>query len=368
MRLPPTATTPETTPTTWTVNIDGADRTIATTQTIVEYLAANVGKVFAVDWNLDADDAMVGPDGAYGFVKNVYLVNEKFDDNLFNLNYLTGNNVTFGNNVIDTDEGSYRITADTVFVGGTAVNGSVYADNGIWVDYSSDGFQLVADVIYIGAKLDESVALTVDAKDGTVSYNGTTITVTSKEDATSDELTYIANDANSVIVYNGTDTKLHTVTVNVNSDANKRTVTVWDEAGTHSAPYTIKLVWAKSNSAIGRRAISELDGEVWEKATGYSTLAEAIAKATEANLPNKEAPYTLNLDADCWSDVVTFTNAAAIDEDEFAANEDISAFTTSETLSGINVGSYVVIKMVNGDSTADPSTWDVAYYAYQIVE
>ena len=50
------------------VVIDGVDRTIATTQDVVEYLAANEGKVFAVDWTLNPYRQH------YGFVDEARLV------------------------------------------------------------------------------------------------------------------------------------------------------------------------------------------------------------------------------------------------------------------------------------------------------
>lgn len=65
------------------------------------------------------------------------LVNEAVDNTVTSpvvsegdINYLTGT-VTFGNNVIVDGNDSYRITSDTVFVGGDAVNSDVYTDQGI---------------------------------------------------------------------------------------------------------------------------------------------------------------------------------------------------------------------------------------------
>ena len=238
------------------VVIDGVDRTIATTQDVVEYLAANEGKVFAVDWTLNPYLQH------YGFVKEARLVNEAVDNTVTspvtsegNINYLTGT-VTFGNNVIVDGASSYRITSDTVFVGGDAVNKDVYADNGIWVAYSFDGQKNVADVIYIGEKLDESTALTVDsAVDADIVANKdsagkiTGYTVTYAKDVTEDTLTYTASDANSVV--NGTDldnlnpanAELHAFPDSVVSGNASRDVQVWNEAGTDFANYKITLNW-----------------------------------------------------------------------------------------------------------------------------
>ena len=172
-----------------------------------------------------------------------------------NINYLTGT-VTFGNNVIVDGASSYRITSDTVFVGGDAVNKDVYADNGIWVAYSFDGQKNVADVIYIGEKLDESTALTVDsAVDADIVANKdsagkiTGYTVTYAKDVTEDTLTYTASDANSVV--NGTDldnlnpanAELHAFPDSVVSGNASRDVQVWNEAGTDFANYKITLNW-----------------------------------------------------------------------------------------------------------------------------
>ena len=114
-----------------TVSIDGVERTIGTSETIVKKLAANVGKVFAVDWDLDSSTNF------YGFVDDARLVNEAVDNTVTSpvvsegdINYLTGT-VTFGNNVIVDGNDSYRITSDTGFVGGDAVNSDVYTDQGI---------------------------------------------------------------------------------------------------------------------------------------------------------------------------------------------------------------------------------------------
>ena len=84
-----------------------------------------------MDWDLDSSTNF------YGFVDDARLVNEAVDNTVTSpvvsegdINYLTGT-VTFGNNVIVDGNDSYRITSDTVFVGGDAVNSDVYTDQGI---------------------------------------------------------------------------------------------------------------------------------------------------------------------------------------------------------------------------------------------
>ena len=229
------------------VVIDGVDRTIATTQDVVEYLAANEGKVFAVDWTLNPYRQH------YGFVDEARLVNEANDINVEDdVNYLTGD-VIFGNGVIVTGEDSYRVNSDTVFVGGDAVNNTVYANNGIWVAYSSDGQQLVADVVYIGEKLDESTALNVTsaandkATVGETTYSDDrstgSLTITYAKGVERDTLTYTAKDANSVVINTAGGVELHWNTDFAKNDNPSRTVTVWNEAGTASTVYTITLDW-----------------------------------------------------------------------------------------------------------------------------
>ena len=121
----------------------------------------------------------------------------------------------------------------------------VLEDHDIWVIGSTEkGSYEHALVVYVGEKLDKSVALDVTAKDGSVVYNAETKTFafTSKTDATSDELTFTANDANSVLVYDGGNA-LYTATVTTTNGDTKWTVTVHNEAATEKETYTVTLKW-----------------------------------------------------------------------------------------------------------------------------
>ena len=328
------------------VVIDGVERTIATTKTIVEYLAANEGKVFEVSWELNPYV------GTYGFVDDARLVNEAVDSSWSgDINYLTGD-VTFANGVIVNDGESYRINSDTVFVGGNAVTSAVYANNGIWVNYSDNGQQLVVDVIYIGAKLDESVALTVDAKDGTVTYDADTktFTVNSVKDATSDVLTYTANDANSVVVAPA-ETALYTVTETVYDNNPSRSVTVYNEAGTDSETYTVNLKWnVKSSNA--QLASVKVDGtDVTIPSGGNDTVSAAEKSAVQLGAQNK---FTMTVQAKNPLATVEIGSGDTIENAEKNLAERDSVTVTDTTQ--LN-GGYVLIKVTAEDNT-------VRYYAY----
>ena len=334
------------------VVIDGVDRTIATTQDVVEYLAANEGKVFAVDWTLNPYRQH------YGFVDEARLVNEANDINVEDdVNYLTGD-VIFGNGVIVTGEDSYRVNSDTVFVGGDAVNNTVYANNGIWVAYSSDGQQLVADVVYIGEKLDTSVALNVTAEDGTVVQDtnyatNNTWNFTSVKDDTDDVLTYTGADANTVVVFaEGEDYEVNGLqSINdpiVDSNTGNREVTVYNEAGTADATYYIVLNWIKSSAD--------------------ATLASVTVDGTDVTIPTGRNDVDDNGrvflgQTDSFTMVVTANNSAATvaigSGDTLANAENNLEVRNSVTVTDSTArnGGFVLIKV-----TAENG--DVMYYVY----
>ncbi len=323
-----------------TVNVDGVDRNILTNEDNVKYLAANVGKLFHVTWELNPYA------GFYGFVDELYLMNEQEDIEPV-CDYMSS--VTYSGNTLYNAVNSYTVDADTVIVGN---NGVIDASKGIWV-ICDDIKTTHAAVVYVGTKLDESVALTVDAKDGTVTYDADTktFTVNSVKDATSDELTYIANDANSVIVYNGTDTKLHTVTVNVDDTDNQRTVTVWNEAGTDSERYTVILKWnVKSSNA--QLASVKVDGtDVTIPSGGSDTLEAAEKNAVKLGAQNK---FTMTVQAKNPLATVEIGSGDTIENAEKNLAERDSVTVTDTTQ--LN-GGYVLIKVTAEDNT-------VRYYVY----
>ena len=253
------------------VVVDGVERNIVTNETVRNTLLANIGKLFEVTFDempIEVGSALE-PNYDYGYVELVTLVNEAKDGSDSSCdshacNYLADIDVNdLGTNAIydSMTDTSYNLTNATQII--YSDKAYEYADLeeaiadgcGVWVVKADDSTSNNASAIYVGTKLDESVALTVraDAEDGTIAVDPddpTKITFNSVKDVDEATLTYTADDANSVIVYGGDKTALHTVPVNVAAKDSQRTVTVWNEAGTDSETYTITLVWnVKSNDA-----------------------------------------------------------------------------------------------------------------------
>ena len=245
------------------VVIDGAERTIRTSEKIAEYLSKNTGKMFHVVFGNQFS-------GSYGYITEATLVNEAWDadDNLavnhkgYDCDYITyydlskaevqqiAKGIKAGTIYSPNSTHNWQITDKTVFIGvkGTEItdlDNVDLEDHDIWVIGSTEkGSYEYAKVVYVGEKLDKSVALDVTAKDGSVVYNAETKTFafTSKKDATSDELTFTANDANSVLLYDGGNA-LYTATVTTTNADTKWTVTVHNEAATEKETYTVTLKW-----------------------------------------------------------------------------------------------------------------------------
>ena len=274
------------------VVVDGVERNIVTNETVRNTLLANIGKLFEVTFDempIEVGSALE-PNYDYGYVELVTLVNEAKDGSDSSCdshacNYLADIDVNdLGTNAIydSMTDTSYNLTNATQII--YSDKAYEYADLeeaivdgcGVWVVKADDSTSNNASAIYVGTKLDESVALTVraDAEDGTIAVDPddpTKITFNSVKDVDEATLTYTADDANSVIVYGGDKTALHTVPVNVAAKDSQRTVTVWNEAGTDSETYTITLVWnVKSNDAT--LSSVKVDGTDVTIPAGTSTL------------------------------------------------------------------------------------------------
>ena len=234
---------------------------------------------------------------------------------------------------------------------------------------------------YIGEKLNTSVALDVDAKDGAVERDddyatNNTWNYTSDEDDAADVLTYKVADENAVVILpdNSANTGRTSYTDNIYDGNTNRSVIVWNEAGTDSETYRISLTWVTKNAAIGGLKSVKMNGENWPVINGFASLQDAVAYADAhtVNLPTTGTGYSLTVDTTLWGAAVAFTNSEAIDEDNSTLlNSNINSSSLASTIpsvnTGISEGSYIVIKLANGLST-DPSTWDVAYYVYKIAE
>lgn len=123
------------------------------------------------------------------------------------------------------------------------------------------------------------------------------------------------------------------------------------------------------NTALDKLTKATLDGEQLPLSKGYDKLDDAIANAININLPNKDAPYAFvvntgaNADGvNLWGSVATASDLAATKTVTFAPQATLDGVTNN--LAGINVGSYIIVRLQN-DSTVDGVS-DVAFYAYHI--
>ena len=366
--------------------VDGESRVVYTTnENIKDYLTANVGKLFHV--TIDART---------GYITAVTLVNERTDEGSPNdqcspggllcdyLSYEDENDIVIGNGAVVFDRESYDYDEATLVVSENveqvdSVEEAVEEGLGIWVTYNDTEYNQGV-TYYIGEKLNTSVALNVTADDGTVEKDdnyatNNTWNYTSDEDDIADVLTYTVADENAVVVMpSGTaNTGRTSYTDNINNSNPGRSVTVWNEAGTKSAPYTISLTWVTSNKAIDNLDKVELNGEEVDTANGYKTLAEAIENATEMNLPAagtytelKVRVYT-TLCSDGWNytagDVKWASTKTAAQDLELTPQgnpANCDADGAPVTLSGADAGTYVVIALEDYG--------DVAYFAYYMTE
>ena len=344
------------------VYVDGVERTIVTDADVMTTLVNNTGKLFHVRWDVFPMDfpSSLRPNDTYGYVTDVNLVNEAFDgDGAGECNYLSGA-VTVGKNAIidEATDHSYNLTSATqvIYNGNVTytienLKDAVDAGMGIWVvDNARDGVSRNAAAIYIGTKLDESVALDVDVapEEGTITVDptdATKITFNSVKDVDKATLTYTANDANSVIVYADDKTALYTVDVDVNAKATQRTVTVWNEAGTDSETYTITLTWnVKSSNA--QLASVKVDGtDVTIPSGGNATVSDALNNAVKLGAKDK---FTMTVQAKNPLATVEIGSGDTIKNAEKNLQVRDSVTVTDST--ELN-GGYIVIKVTAEDNT-----------------
>ena len=240
------------------VIIDGEEQTICANKSVMEDLAANKGKLLHVTWEKNSAK------GYYGFAASVSLVNESSDcDDVAgylpdegDCDYVTGNAKIKGQTIV-SNHFNWTITSNTKFVGAKDLNDIDLEDNGVWVVASGSKYASEAAYVYVGEKLGESVALTVTAKDGTVTVDkgdATKITVTSKKDATSDKLTY-SNSENAMIGAPGDNYGIGLVEETVYNNNTSRAITVENEAGTDYEDYTVTLVWETKSADTSLKSV-----------------------------------------------------------------------------------------------------------------
>ena len=249
----------------------------------------------------------------------------------------------------------------------------VLEDHDIWVIGSTEkGSYEHALVVYVGEKLDKSVALDVTAKDGSVVYNAETKTFafTSKKDATSDELTFTANDANSVLVYDGGNA-LYTATVTTTNGDTKWTVTVHNEAATEKETYTVTLKWdtSSNNTTLKSASISETGAHPTAldvaSITGNADLTTAAATPKHLNVTTgKQYNVSVAATSDAAKvEIVSAENVAAAASALPATAPASATNTASAQVDGNTAlnGGIVVVRV-----TAENG--DVMYYVFSAAE
>ena len=361
------------------VVIDGKERTIQTNEAIAAYLSANAGKLFHVEWGKLVDNGRV----PYGFVKSAVLVNEyeDCDDNSTVANnaahkdyvcdyitYSDKNQIKAGTIVSDSTEYNWQLTDKTVYIGVdgkefTTLTTSDIQDHDIWVIGTlTRGSYEYASVVYVGEKLDKSVALDVTAKDGSVVYNAETKTFafTSKKDATSDELTFTANDANSVLVYDGGNA-LYTATVTTTNGDTKWTVTVHNEAATDEETYTVTLKWDTKETGN-----SILAGNINGSKLVPSDLkwnADLVAAYSDSNVQSLTGTKDVTLTISEVSKGAKVRMAAFVDTTITAENapEIIKALESKTSVTAANAteqtGGVIVVEVTSESGVANYYVW-----------
>ena len=369
------------------VVIDGVERTIRTNKAIAEYLSENTGKLFHIEFADRYDNTV---DTKYGEVVDATLVNEEWDSDgnqnvkhdgydcdyitYYNLSAAKVNEIAKGikaGTIYSPDsQHNWQITDKTVFINQKgneikSLDNVVLEDHDIWVIGSTEkGSYEHALVVYVGEKLDKSVALDVTAKDGSVVYNAETKTFafTSKKDATSDELTFTANDANSVLVYDGGNA-LYTATVTTNGDT-KWTVTVHNEAATEKETYTVTLKWDTKETGN-----SILAGNINGSKLVPSDLksnASLVAAYTDSNVQSLTGTKDVKLTISEVSKGAEVRMAAFVDTTITAENapEIIKALESKTSVTAENAteqtGGVIVVEVTSESGVANYYVWKLS--------
>ena len=367
------------------VVIDGKERTIQTNEAIAAYLSANAGKLFHVEWGKLADNGRV----PYGFVKSAVLVNEyeDYDDNSTVANnaahkdyvcdyitYSSKNQIKAGTIQSDSTKYNWQLTDKTVYIGVdgkefTTLTTSDIQDHDIWVIGTlTRGSYEYASVVYVGEKLDKSVALDVTAKDGSVVYNAETKTFafTSKKDATADELTFTANDANSVIVY-ADKAKLESAKENyTTAQTEPLTVTVWNEAATESQEYTVTFDW--DTKATGNMIVSgNVDGNnfiIKDLKYAVNHLQNAFNDANELVLTGtKDVTLTVSeVSEGATVKMGAFVNTTSIDKDKaIQMKADLKSVSTITVENATQqTGGVIVVEVTSESGVANYYVWKLS--------
>ena len=313
--------------------VDGKTVNIFASETIIDELAANVGKLYHVEWDKDwfyngKLDTGYQSNPNYGYVTEVRLINENEDaDNVSgyyayegDCDYVTGKDVEIAGNVLYSNHFSWSLTDDTkvIYLDGNEVktgDKSVLTDNdlvysGLWVIAADKKYAAEADTIYVGDRLDgtnptlktdESTdVLAISAKDGKVEEsetNGVDYDYTAKTDATTGDKLYIkVNDENTVVVCDDVaylpvvDGKNYVVTLDIAKGAEKVEFTVCNEAATDSEDYVVACDWPVSKGITMSDAALTVDTEASIGATAIFTLntVNEEIKSVSVQMKDKE--------------------------------------------------------------------------------
>ena len=321
------------------VIIDGEEQTICANKSVMEDLAANKGKLLHVTWEKNSAK------GYYGFAASVSLVNESSDcDDVAgylpdegDCDYVTGNAKIKGQTIV-SNHFNWTITSNTKFVGVDKLDDIDLEDDGVWVVASGSKYASEAAYVYVGEKLGESVALTVTAKDGTVTVDkddATKITVTSKKDAASDKLTY-SNSENALIGAPGDNYGIGLVEETVYNDNTSRAITVENEAGTDYEDYTVMLVWETKSTDTSLKSVY-VDNANVEIAGGRTDAANC----TPVYLGAKES-FTISATANSAAAKVEMGHGDSV-ANAVADLHATSTLTVTDTTA--HNGGYVVIRV-----------------------
>ena len=293
------------------VVIDGAERTIRTSEKIAEYLSENTGKMFHVVFGNQFS-------GSYGYITEATLVNEEWDADGnqavnhkgYDCDYITyydlsksevtqiAKGIKAGTIYSPNSTHNWQITDKTVFIGvkGTEItnlDNVDLEDHDIWVIGSTEkGSYEYAKVVYVGEKLDKGVGLTVTADKGTVApatgddkEAGYDYVVTAAKDATSDKLTFKGDDANSVLLYDGNGKAVGSATVTTSKGDSTWNVTVWNEAATAHKDYKIKVEWPESSNDTSLKSASISETGAHPTALDVASITGNVDLATAAATP-----------------------------------------------------------------------------------
>ena len=355
-----------------TVVVDGVERQIVTTARVWNILKDNIGKLFHVTFDempIEFGSAL-DPNYDYGYVEDVRLINEATDgDGAGECNYLSAIKVSDVGNaaIVDSMTGnnhSYSLTSATEIIYSdkayehASLPAAVRAGCGVWVVDAADSISRKAATIYVGTKLDTSVALDVDvdSDEGTIEEDEddpTKITFNSEKDVTEATLTYTANDANSVIKYEGTKTALYTVDASATKGQTRKTVTVYNEAGTDHEEYTITLKWntKSNNTALKSVKVDGTDTDI-----PYGRTAAENAYDSREYL-GQTAEFTMAVTAEDSLAKVEIGSGSNLEN--AVKNLEVRNDVTVTDTTAVN-GGVIVIKVTAEDGTVTHYVYDTA--------